>query len=108
MTKSEQIRHELLKRIETLLAREPDHPKIPNSRFNKRLEFMELPNNGLILVRSKRRGGFVIDVWESAGHHQVAFANTPGHRKIIDVLLIERVVLPVLRQRMILDDLANA
>jgi len=103
---SDSVKIELMLRIQRLLALEPDHSGVPDSRFNKSLTFKTATH--MVLIRSKRRGDLVVDICSRRTQvRKTVLSNCVGHRKLFDPHNAEHWVLPILRKHMILDDLAN-
>ena len=103
---SEYLRNELLLRIERLLDLEPDAYGIPDSRFNKRLTFESETHK--VLIRSKRRGDLVVDIWSRQTQvRKPVLNNCVGHAQFFAAHIAEHWMLPILRKHMVLDDLAS-
>ena len=89
-----------------LLAQEIDYPGIPNSRFNKRISMTCEGHE--IMIRGKRRGDVDVSVrianlalWTFVFKHNVTT------KRICDMDLAEKIVLPAMRKVMVLADLAD-
>lgn len=89
-----------------MLSREPDFTGIPNNRFNKRL-IIQIGENH-VLVRSKRRGDVDVSIIEeTTGKAFFVYRNSVDHSNKFLPDEVENLVLPALRRRMVLDDLAD-
>lgn len=105
LTSDSYLYQELLRRCLALLALEPDYIGIPDSRFNKRVSIQVGETH--LLIRGKRRGDVDVSVHTPPDRPMFVLKHKVSVKRLDQPHVVEHYVLPILRKRMVLLDLAD-